>query len=65
MSFGMNPAAQASPVLTEQSCIELHMFGSIIVNLAERFGVDVNGTSLVAHDVKSVKYAAGLCFTAY
>src|SRR5258706_3672555 len=58
-SAATKPLAQASPVETEQSCIEWHKFGTIIVNLADRFGVAASGTSRVAHEGRSTKYAAG------
>src|SRR4051812_34875651 len=64
--FGMNVFSQLSPVVTEQSCVSLHMFGVTKVNFAEVSGVEASGTSYFWQSVRMfVKYAAGLCLTAY
>src|SRR5436309_2352877 len=47
--FGSSPDSHWSPVLTEQSCMSLHRFGVMNVNLDEMSGVEPSGTSCAAH----------------
>src|SRR4051794_34042086 len=66
ISFGMKLFSQASPVPVEQSCMSLHMFGVTKVNFVWMSGDAPSGMSKALQAGRMpVKYAAGLCLTAY
>ena len=50
-SLGIICDNQASPVATVQSCVALHLLGSMSVKRAERSGGSVRGMFWAAHEV--------------